>query len=60
MPHNIDLHGVIGPGGGAASSFTAPVGMHIGNGTYGLMLVEPPGRPSEVDHEYYVMQDALS
>ena len=24
MPHNIDLHGVIGPGGGAASSFTAP------------------------------------
>ncbi|HXD35748.1 MAG TPA: copper-containing nitrite reductase, partial [Rhodanobacter sp.] len=24
MPHNIDLHGVTGPGGGAASSFTAP------------------------------------
>ena len=24
MPHNIDLHGVVGPGGGAASSFTAP------------------------------------
>jgi hypothetical protein len=24
MPHNIDLHGVAGPGGGAASSFTAP------------------------------------
>ena len=23
MPHNIDLHGVVGPGGGAASSFTA-------------------------------------
>src|SRR5215467_4036433 len=66
MPHNIDLHGVTGPGGGAASSFTAPghesqftfkalnqgiyvyhcatapVGMHIGNGMYGLILVEPP------------------
>jgi nitrite reductase (NO-forming) len=25
MPHNIDLHAVTGPGGGAASSFTAPV-----------------------------------
>src|SRR5579885_1785207 len=24
MPHNIDLHAVIGPGGGATSSFTAP------------------------------------
>src|ERR1044071_5876501 len=24
IPHNIDLHGVTGPGGGAASSFTAP------------------------------------
>src|SRR5690606_38121068 len=24
MPHNIDLHGVTGPGGGASSSFTAP------------------------------------
>ena len=80
MPHNIDLHGVIGPGGGAASSFTAPghqsqftfkalhqgiyvyhcatapVGMHIGNGMYGLMLVEPPEGLSKVDHEYYVMQ----
>ncbi len=80
MPHNIDLHGVIGPGGGAASSFTAPghesqftfkalhqgiyvyhcatspVGMHIANGMYGLMLVEPPGGLTPVDHEYYVMQ----
>ncbi len=80
MPHNIDLHGVIGPGGGAASSFTAPghesqftfkalhrgiyvyhcatspVGMHIGNGMYGLMLVEPPAGLQPVDHEYYVMQ----
>ncbi len=80
MPHNIDLHGVTGPGGGAASSFTAPghasqftfkalnqgiyvyhcatapVGMHIANGMYGLMLVEPPEGLPPVDHEYYVMQ----
>lgn len=80
MPHNIDLHGVTGPGGGAASSFTAPghvsrftfkalnaglfvyhcatapVGMHIANGMYGMILVEPPEGLPPVDHEYYVMQ----
>ena len=80
MPHNIDLHGVTGPGGGAASSFTAPghrsqfsfkalnaglyvyhcatapVGMHVANGMYGLILVEPPGGLPKVDKEYYVMQ----
>ncbi len=80
MPHNIDLHGVTGPGGGAASSFTAPghesqftfkalnqgiyvyhcatapVGMHVGNGMYGLILIEPPEGLPPVDHEYYVMQ----
>ena len=80
MPHNIDLHGVTGPGGGAASSFTAPghqtqftfkalnqgvyvyhcatapVGMHVANGMYGLILVEPPEGLPPVDHEYYVMQ----
>ena len=80
MPHNIDLHGVTGPGGGAASSFTAPghssrftfkalnaglyvyhcatapVGMHVANGMYGLILVEPPEGLPPVDREYYVMQ----
>ncbi len=80
MPHNIDLHAVTGPGGGAVSSFTppgrssvfsfkalnpglyvyhcatAPVGMHIANGMYGLILVEPVGGLSPVDREYYVMQ----
>ncbi len=80
MPHNIDLHGVTGPGGGAASSFTAPghrsqftfkalnaglyvyhcatapVGMHVANGMYGLILIEPPGGLPKVDKEYYVMQ----
>lgn len=80
MPHNIDLHAVTGPGGGAASSFTmpghesvfsfkalnpglyvyhcatAPVGMHIANGMYGLILVEPKEGMSKVDREFYVMQ----
>ena len=80
MPHNIDLHAVTGPGGGAASSFTAPghtsqfsfkainpglyvyhcatapVGMHVGNGMYGLILVEPKEGLPQVDREYYVMQ----
>ena len=80
MPHNIDLHGVTGPGGGAASSFTAPghesvftfkalnqglyvyhcatapVGMHVANGMYGLILIEPPEGMSKVDREFYVMQ----
>lgn len=80
MPHNIDLHAVTGPGGGAASSFTAPghrtqftfkalnpglyiyhcatapVGMHIANGMYGLILVQPKEGLPAVDREYYVVQ----
>lgn len=80
LPHNIDLHAVTGPGGGATSSFvapgheivfnfktlnpglyvyhcaTAPVGMHVANGMYGLILVEPAGGLPAVDREYYVVQ----
>ncbi len=78
--HNIDLHAVNGPGGGATATFTVPggetvihfralkaglfvyhcamqpVGMHIANGMYGLILVEPPEGLPPVDREYYVMQ----
>jgi nitrite reductase (NO-forming) len=80
MPHNIDLHAVTGPGGGATSTFTAPghqtqftfkalnpglyvyhcatapVGMHVGNGMYGLIYVEPSQPLPPVDREFYVMQ----
>jgi nitrite reductase (NO-forming) len=80
MPHNIDLHAVTGPGGGASSSFTAPghasrfsfkalnpglyvyhcatapVGMHVANGMYGLILVQPKAGLPPVDREFYVMQ----
>jgi nitrite reductase (NO-forming) len=80
MPHNIDLHAVTGPGGGAASSFTAPghasqftfralnpglfvyhcatapVPLHVANGMYGLILVEPPEGMPPANREYYVMQ----
>ncbi len=76
LPHNIDLHAVTGPGGGATSTFTAPghssqfsfkalnpglyvyhcatapVGMHVANGMYGLILVEPEGGLPPVDREY--------
>lgn len=35
---------------------TAPVGMHIANGMYGLILVEPKEGMSKVDKEFYVCQ----
>jgi nitrite reductase (NO-forming) len=35
---------------------TAPVPMHIGNGMYGMILVEPKDGLPPVDKEYYVMQ----
>jgi nitrite reductase (NO-forming) len=80
MPHNIDLHAVTGPGGGATSTFTAPghesqftfralnpglyvyhcatspVGMHVANGMYGLILVEPPQGLPRADREFYIVQ----
>ena len=80
LPHNIDLHAVSGPGGGAAQTLiapgnqasftfkalnpglyvyhcaTAPVGMHVANGMYGMILVEPKAGMARVDREYYVMQ----
>ena len=79
-PHNIDLHAVNGPGGGAGASLTAPghssifsfkainpglyvyhcatapVAMHVANGMYGLIFVEPKGGLPKVDREYYLMQ----
>lgn len=82
MPHNIDFHAVMGPGGGATITNTdsgmerfarfkmmwpglyvyhcaaAPVPMHVANGMYGLILVEPEnGMPGpKPDKEFYVMQ----
>ena len=80
LPHNIDLHAVTGPGGGAASTFTAPghkskfsftalnaglyiyhcatapVGMHIANGMYGLIYVQPKEPLPPVDKEFYLVQ----
>ena len=78
--HNIDLHAVNGPGGGAAvtnvnpgesKTFTfkalntgayvyhcafAPPYVHISQGMYGAILVEPRGGLPKVDREFYVMQ----
>jgi copper-containing nitrite reductase len=80
MPHNIDCHAFLGPGGGSplttvneGETKTArfklqrpglyvyhcavgPVGVHIANGMYGLMYVQPEKDLSPVDKEYYVMQ----
>lgn len=38
---------------------TAPVPMHIANGMYGMILVEPPGGLPKLDREYYVMQGEM-
>ena len=38
---------------------TAPIPMHIANGMYGMILVEPEGGLPPVDHEFYVMQAEL-
>ncbi|MCC6887577.1 MAG: nitrite reductase, copper-containing [Hyphomicrobiales bacterium] len=78
--HNIDLHAVTGPGGGAEATTAAPgetkrvrfkalnpglyvyhcavppVVMHMANGMYGLILVEPEQGLPPVDREFYVMQ----
>ncbi len=80
VPHNIDLHAVTGPGGGAHASLTmpggesvfsftalnpglyiyhcatSPVPVHIANGMYGLILVEPKEGLPAVDKEFYVVQ----
>ncbi|KAK0822891.1 hypothetical protein LTR73_008958 [Friedmanniomyces endolithicus] len=81
MPHNIDCHAFLGPGGGSAVTTTeenqtktarfkllcpglfvyhcaaAPVPVHIANGMFGLMYVQPAGGDLlPVDKEYYVMQ----
>ena len=36
-----------------------PVAMHISNGMYGLILVEPEDGLAPVDHEFYVMQGEI-
>jgi nitrite reductase (NO-forming) len=60
---------MVAPGGDATFTFRAllpglyvyhcamaPVPMHIANGMYGLILVEPRDGLPQVDHEFYVMQ----
>lgn len=83
MAHNIDFHGVSGPGGGAELLLAeqgetktayfkllypglfiyhcaaAPVPVHIANGMYGLLLVEPEEGLPKVDREFYVMQSEI-
>jgi plastocyanin len=81
MPHNIDSHAFLGPGGGSAVTTAeenqtktarfkllcpgafvyhcaaAPVPVHIANGMYGLIYVQPAeGDLPPVDKEYYIMQ----
>ncbi len=83
MSHNIDLHAVTGPGGGAVLTSvapgetkafrfkalhpgvflyhcaTAPIDLHISNGMYGAILVEPAEGLPPVDREYYIGQNEL-
>ncbi len=47
---------LINPGLYVYHCATSPVGMHIANGMYGLILVEPEGGLPPVDKEFYVMQ----
>ena len=47
---------VLNPGLYVYHCAVAPVGMHVANGMYGLILVEPPEGLPPVDREYYVMQ----
>jgi nitrite reductase (NO-forming) len=80
VPHNIDLHAVTGPGGGAEATLVvpghesvfrfcamnpglyvyhcafAPASMHVANGMYGMILVEPREGMAKVDREFYLMQ----
>jgi nitrite reductase (NO-forming) len=80
VAHNIDLHAVTGPGGGAEASIVlpgheatfkfnaanpglyvyhcafAPAALHVANGMYGMILVEPKEGMPRVDREFYVMQ----
>jgi nitrite reductase (NO-forming) len=80
VPHNIDLHAVTGPGGGAEATIAlpghqstfrfaalnpglyvyhcafAPASLHVANGMYGLILVEPKEGMPKVDREFYLMQ----
>jgi nitrite reductase (NO-forming) len=83
VAHNIDLHAVTGPGGGAVVTnvavgetktfgfkalhpgvyiyhcATAPIDLHISNGMYGLIVIEPEEGLPEVDHEFYVCQGEI-
>ncbi len=83
LGHNIDLHAVTGPGGGAVltrvavgetKSFsfkalnpgvyiyhcaTAPIDLHISNGMFGLIVIEPPELLPKVDREFYVVQNEI-
>jgi nitrite reductase (NO-forming) len=47
---------VLNPGLFIYHCATAPVGMHIANGMYGLILVEPKDGLPKVDKEFYVCQ----